>query len=178
MIKSYKEIIGTPILKNQDGELLGIIYDVIIDPETGKIEAFWIKCSTLPIGNGILQNSSILDWKYKIYIKGEQEISLPDEIIKITEILSKKILFIGNTVRNESGDRLGKIYDLEFDTTNYLIKNLYSSKIFLGFKFNKRIFSFENIIEALPDHILVKDIQSREVRDVVELNVKHPIMDA
>ncbi len=77
MIKFFSEIVGTPILDHSTGGLLGLIKDMIIDPDTGKIEAFWVKPATVPIVDGVIQVKSILEWKKNVYIKSDRDIAEP-----------------------------------------------------------------------------------------------------
>ena len=39
MIKEYQSIIGTQVHHNDDGSILAVVKDVIIDTDKGKIEA-------------------------------------------------------------------------------------------------------------------------------------------
>lgn len=159
MIKSYQQIIGTPVVRHSDGELLALINDVIINPDTGKIEAFWVKPATIPVSNAVLKSDAITDWKKKVYIQSENEIVEAEDVIRISEILSKNTYFIGNTVKNEAGDFIGTVYDLDFDTEKLYLRQIYTEKSFLIFSFSKRIFNSDSILKALPEYILVKDKQ-------------------
>lgn len=177
MIKTYRQIIGTPIVRQEDGAILALIQDIIIHPDTGKIEAFWVKALALPIPNAIIQTESILEWKKNIYIKDEREIADPEDIIKVSEILSRNTLFIRNQVKNEAGKIYGKIYDLDFNVDKLYLRNLYVQKSFLGFKFEQHIFHHDNIIKVLPEYILVKDIEEKKVKAEEPALDKQPLLD-
>lgn len=179
MIRSYRQIIGTPILRQEDGTLVAMIRDFIIDPDSGKIEGFWVKSLALPIRNAILKNDSILEWKKNIYIKDENEIAEAEDIIKISEILEKNTLFIGSQVKNEAGEFLGKVYDLDFDTEKLYIRQIYTQKNFLILNYDQRIFHNNTIVKVLPEYILVKDIEEKKVSEgeVQIADEKQPLMD-
>jgi len=165
MIRSVLQIIGSHVVGHEDGAVLALIKDAVINPDSGKIEAFWAKPLNLPIKNAILLSDSILEWKKNIYINDERELAEPDEIIKISEILSRNTLFIGNIVINESEKVLGKVVDVDFDTNKLYLKNIYVEKTFLGlFKYESRIFSYDSIIKVMPEYILVKDVEDKKVR--------------
>jgi len=160
MIRSYIQIIGAPVVSSEDGELLAVIRDVIIHPDTGRIEGFWVKSLTLPIRNAVILSDSILEWKKNVYIKDDREIAEAEDIIKISELFSRNTFFIGNSVISESGLRLGKVYDLDFDTNKMYLRNIYSEKSVLGFfKYSPRVFSYDSIIQVLPEYILEKDTE-------------------
>jgi sporulation protein YlmC with PRC-barrel domain len=168
MIKNYSSIIGTPVLNFDDGSLLAVMEDVIVDPETGKIEAFWVKPLTLPIADAILQSQDIAEWKKNVYIKNESLISDPDEVIKITDILTKNIYVIGNKVKNQKGKNYGRVYDLDFNCDTFYVRQIHAQKSVLGiFKYESRIFSFDSIIEMTEEAIIIDDETSKK-REVVE----------
>lgn len=175
MIQSYRQIIGAPVVDHEDGALLALVQDIIVHPDTGKIEAFWVKPLTLPIKNAVIQSNSILEWKKNIYIDGENEITDPEDIIKISEILSRNTYFIGNQVRNEAEDDLGRVYDLDFDTDKLFLRQLYAQKSFLMFKYGERVFAYDKVIKVLPEYILVKDTESVQEPAIAE--GKQPLLD-
>ncbi len=179
MIQKFNKIVGKPVVSSENGTLLAMIQDIIIHPDTGKIEGFWVKPLTLPIKNGILQSDAILDWKKNVYIRDNREIAEPDEIIKISEILLRETYFIGNLVKNESDEILGKVVDIDFDSKKLYLKNLYIEKSFLGFSRNQRIISYDSIIKVMPEYILVKDIQDKKitVKEGMVIDDKQPLMD-
>jgi len=180
MIRAFSQILGTPVVGHEDGALLAMIRDIIIHPDTGKIEGFWIKSLSLPVNNAILLSDSILEWKKNIYIKDVREIADADDVIKISEILSRQTDFIGNLVVNESGKNVGQVYDLDFDTNKLYLMNIYTHKSILGiYKYDPRAFSFDSIIQVLPEYILVKDIEDKKIKVKEELlaDDKQPILD-
>jgi len=179
MIIAYNKVIGTLVLRHEDGEVVALIKDVIIHPDTGRIEGFWARPLTLPIKNAVIQSDTILEWKKNIYIRHEEEIAEPEDIIKISEILSRNTLFIGNQVKNEAQEVLGTVYDLDFDTSKLYLRNLYVQKSFLGFKYGQRVFNYDNIIKILPEYILVKDIKDKKVKaeEPALIKNKQPLLD-
>jgi len=175
MIRSYLQIIGTSVVREEDGEVLALIRDIIIHPDTGKIEGFWVKPMTIPVGNAVIKSDSILEWKKNIYVRDENEIAEAEDIIKITEILERDTFFIGNLVKNEAGDNLGRTYDADFDTEKLFLQNIYTQKLFLLFKYNQRIFNYNSIIKVLPDYILVKD--TGKIKEPAIIEEKQPLLD-
>jgi len=158
VIKNYKSIIGTPILDFDDGNILATVRDIVIDPDTGKIEAFWVKPLTVPIFDAVIQSQDIVEWKKNIYVKDDSVISDPADIIKISNILMKNTFVIGNRVQSEEGKLLGKVYNFDFDSNSFYLKQIHVEHSILGLiKYERRIFSFDSIVEILPEIIIVKD---------------------
>ena len=80
------------------------------------------------------------------------------DLIKISEILTKETYVIGNNVRNESGRNYGKVYSIDFDTKSFYLRQIYVQQTILGIiNYDRRIFSFDTIIEIKPDFIIVDD---------------------
>ena len=158
MIKEYLSTIGTRIHKHDDGNLLAVVRDVIIDTDTGKIEGFWVKPLTVPLNNAVIQTSDIIEWKQKIYIKNDSVIGESEDIIRISDILARDILVIGNKVENINGEYLGDVYSLDFDSDKFVIRQIYTEKKVLGLiGHSKRVFGFNSIIEIKQSVIIVDD---------------------
>ncbi|MFH0820155.1 MAG: PRC-barrel domain-containing protein [Candidatus Peregrinibacteria bacterium] len=158
MIKHYQQILGTPVLHFEQGNVLGTVKDVIIHPDTGKLEALWVKPKGALTGYAVLQTQDIVEWKKNIYAKGEESLAEAGEIIKIAEILSDGRQILGNRVRTESGESLGRVKDVDFDTEHFYLRQLYTQKSLLGlWAHDNRILSYDLIVEVLPGYILVKD---------------------
>jgi len=163
MIKIYSEIIGTHIKEENSAEVLALLRDLIIDPDTGKVEALWVKPLTLPLSNAIIQIQDILDWKKHVYIKGDQVMADPADIIRIVDILSKNRLILGNRVVGANGKDYGRVYNVDFDSKSYYLKNISCQKSLLGlFGYESRLFPYERILEVLEDRILVDDKSQQE----------------
>ncbi|QQR84247.1 hypothetical protein IPJ72_03665 [Candidatus Peregrinibacteria bacterium] len=157
MIRRYQNILGTPILRYEDGELMGLLYDLIIHPDHGKIEAVWVKPATLPLSNVILLTSDIREWKNKIYINSENDLNAAEDLIRISELLARQTFVIANRVVNQDGVELGKVTDLEFEDETYYLKRIHSCKSLLGWSWNQRIFSVESINQITPEAIWVNE---------------------
>ena len=172
MIKEYQSIIGTPILHFEQGGLLALLKDIIIDPDTGRVEAFWVKPLTLPMGNAVLQSQDIVEWKKNIYIKDDSVISDPADIIKVTEVLSKNTYVIGNRVQNQAGLYYGKVYNIDFNTKTFYLRQIHVQKSILGLiSYERRIFSYDSIIEITPSVIIIDD-KAVKKEEVVKSDLK------
>ena len=180
MIKEYTSIIGTRILHFDNGQLIGLLKDIIINPDSGKIEAFWINTASLAFKHGILQNDDIVEWKKHIYVRNEHVIAEPDEIIRIKDVLDRNTQFIGNSVKGESESAYGKVYSLDFDSDKGMLRYIYSQKSFLGINGKKFTFHYKDIVKTLPDYILVKDnqIKSEEIAESSAMENKTLVPDA
>lgn len=175
MIREYRQIIGTPVLQQDDGNPLAVLNDIIIDPDSGKVMAFWVKPVNIPLSNAIIETDSILEWKKNIYLQDERQIMDPSDIIRISEVLERNTLFIGNRVQNKEGVKLGTVTNLTFDDRNFHLKQIMSHKIFLLFTYQPRLFDYRAIISVNPDHIVVKDRE--EKKEETKETSGQPVLD-
>lgn len=173
MIREYRQIIGTPVLQQDDGSPLAVLNDIIIDPDSGKVMAFWVKPVNIPLSNAIIETDSILEWKKNIYIQDERQISDPADIIRISEVLERNTFFIGNRVQSEEGEKLGMVTNLTFDDRHFKLRQLMSHKIFLFFAYQPRLFDYRAVISVNPDYIVVKNKEEKKE----EVKSGQPVMD-
>ncbi len=163
MIREFQSIIGTKVLDFETGEPLALVNDIIINPDNGAVEGFWVKPITIPLRNAIIQVSNILEFKKHIYIKDDSKIAVADDVIRISDILAQNRLFIGNKAQNEKGDYIGKIVDVSFDTKTFMINQLLTQKSFLGIiHYDKRIFSYNSIVKVLSEAVIINDESTKK----------------
>jgi len=158
MIKDFKSLVGAKILEYSSGQVLGLVSGVVIHPDTGVVEAFWVKPLTLPIKSAVLKASDVLEFKKHLYIKDDRVLAQANDIIRINEILDDGREFLGANVVSETGAPYGKCTNLTFDTVTYLLKQIYVQRVFLSlYVLDERIFSYGDIIRVLPGEIIVND---------------------
>lgn len=155
--KQYTKFLGTPIIDQNNGNVLGEIYDLIIDEQKGKVEAFWVQKGILSGAEKILTVNDIIEWKIKIYVNDGDSIVSPNEIIKIREIIERGVSFYLNKVQTLSGKNLGRVFDFFFDPLTGQILQIEVAKSFLGVKFQKRLIPFSEIYEIKPEAVILKD---------------------
>lgn len=163
MIKDYKSIIGAKVLEFDSGDLLAVVSGIIIDPDTGMVEAFWVKPVTLLVRNAILKTSDIVEFKKNLYVKSNKVLAQAEDVIRISEILEDGRTFLGNSIQNEAGHSYGACFNLAFDTQTYALKQIHCKRSILGIiTLDERIFSYNNIIKVLPEMILVEDVATKK----------------
>ncbi len=173
MIKEAQSLVGSKVLHFDSGEPLAILNLPIINPDTGIIEAFWVKPFRFGTGNAIIQVGNIVEFKKNIYIKSENVIADPADIIRLSNMLAEERWFINASVRNEDGKQYGKVIDLSFDTKTYMLRQIYVEKAVLGLiPTDRRIFAWDRILKVLPDGIVIDD--STEEKEAVISDVAEP----
>lgn len=153
MEKFYTKIIGTPVYIDGPRPLT-TIKDVIVDPEQGKLLAFVVNQSK----NLIITPMDILSWGEVIHIHSSDVIIDGKEVLKIEEVQKTNIHIFHSRVETKSGKYLGKVYDLSIDSTTFMLQKLFVAKGLLGlFRYDSRIIVAKNILEILPNKIVVKE---------------------
>lgn len=157
MIREAKSLVGAKVLEFDSGDLLALLDLPIVNPDTGVLEAFWVRPMNLPVSHAVVQVADILEFKKNIYIRSENVMADPADVIRLNEILSEGRDFLNARVMNESGKYYGKLVDLSFDTETYMLKQIDVRKTFLFFAYDRRIFAWGRILRVLPEKIIIDD---------------------
>ena len=158
MIRDYQSVLGASVLEFDSGDLLALVTGIIVHPDTGVVEAFWVKPLGSSLSRAVLRSADILEFKKHLYVRSAQVLAEAEEVIRVSEILNEGRFFLENTVQNEAGDSYGHCVNLSFDTDSFMLQQLYCKKTFLKLlTLDERIFSYEAIIEVFPKMIVVRD---------------------
>ena len=157
MIREVKSLVGAKVLEFDSGDLLALLDLPIVNPDTGVLEAFWVRPMNLPVSHAVIQVGDIVEFKKNIYIKSENVIADPADIIRLSEILSEGRVFLNARVMNESGKYYGRLADISFDTDTYMLKRIEVRKTFLFLAYDRRIFAWERILKVLPEKVIIDD---------------------
>lgn len=166
MKKSFKEIIGTPIVADDVGRPIALVQDLLIDTDRGKIAALIVRRQ----GSHVIVPMDIRYWGKIIRVSGAEVIISANEVVRVNEVLEKNISVMGNKVETENGKFLGKVVDYLVDTESLDLLKIFVSRTLIGIiSVERRVLSSKEIIEITKDKIIVKD-------DLVE--VKNKEMEA
>lgn len=118
-------------VKNTDEDTpVALLFDCIIDPDKGKIQAFWVKT---PDGKKILNPENIIEWSTDhISIQSEKDFLDPEDAARLQEVFRKEVPIIGNTVLNRQ-KKVGEVYDFSFDSISLLLMQIFIRNGFLFF---------------------------------------------
>lgn len=154
MEKLYSDIVGAPVVEDNVLHPITTVKDLILDPETGKLAAFVVDIKR----NLVISPIDVLFFGNRIQIHERHAVIPGSEILRVEEIQKKNIRIFGNKVVTEDGFKLGKVVDLSIDMKDYTLKKLFVAKEILGMvRYDSRIISAKNIVEILPNKIIVKN---------------------
>lgn len=152
MEKLYTQTIGQPVV-TEHGHIVGRVFDMIINPDTGKIVAFVLG----PTGQKIVSPIDVLAWNSALIINDEESILEPDDIQIVSKIIEKNIHIRGTKVFTKSGEYVGKVGDIAFNTKTFMLTVLLIGKSFLGFYYDKKNVAHKDIIQITGEKIIIKD---------------------
>lgn len=153
MERYYSQIIGLMILTS-NGETVSLIREIVIDPNTGKVEGFLVGLK----GDKVLLSNDILSFTSSVQIHDEDEIINSHEVIKIKKILEQNTPILKNKVEAENGLYLGKVVDFTINTKMFVLTKIVVAKLLFGiFPYSEKIIVHNDILEIKKDKIIVKN---------------------
>jgi sporulation protein YlmC with PRC-barrel domain len=153
MERYYSQLIGSPIF-SENGQAVGRIFELIMETETGKLVGFLLA----PNGKKVIMAQDVSLWNRQLVISDLDDIFDTEEMVKIQEILKRKIPIIKNRVVSESGDYLGQVFDFALDTKFFTLTKIVVAKNFFGiFQYDEKIIAQKNIVEIKKTAIIVKN---------------------
>jgi uncharacterized protein YrrD len=162
------------VIAESTQEIPGRISDVLIDPDTGKIEGFFCDGHRF-----FLASHDIARFSAVITIARADLVGPVDDLIRLKALLADPRTILGQKIRTQDGKFLGRCADIQFDTKTFRMEWIWPRKYF---RWGIAIPS-SSIIEVRPDHIVVQNIEivekkkvSQSILDKIEempLNLPH-----
>lgn len=155
MFIEAKKLIGLPVAATDTQSKVGEIRQIIIDPSNGNLLGFLVSSGGIFSPKRVLSVSDIRDWDPQAIItESIDNLVEPGEIIRIKEILAKKINLLGRGAKTESGKSLGVVEDLLIDTDGQCVEKYYLKDL-LG---DARIFPSNKVIKIDKEIIFADDV--------------------
>ncbi len=154
MQKSFRELLGIPILDKVSKGLLGKISDFIVNPANGEILAFFTRKDRkliLPTVDVARVTSEA------IFVEDPEAMATPDEIIRISEVIQLHTPIFGNKVFTVSRQYLGEVVDFRFETNGWVLTKLDVAKKILGIPTEQKLINSSQIIRIKSNEITVRD---------------------
>ena len=155
MEKLYSDIVGTPVFEDDANRPFASVKGVILDPEMrGKLIAFLVNVAR----RRIISPVDVLSWGNVMKVHSAGDVTDAVNVLRVDEVLKGGVKFFGAHVETEKGEKLGKVFDLGIDNKTFDLRRIFVAKSFFGiFRHDNRIISAKDIVEVLPDKIVVKD---------------------
>ena len=149
---------GMEVVEENNGKLVGLISNMLIDPDSGKILGFYIFVNSGFFfgGEKFVSSIDVLNIGTRFIIRDVDVICDPNDIIRLQPILKDSRSVLKQRIVSESGRYLGKCADVQFDTKSFIVQWLFPKKLY---KWMVSI-PVSAILEIKPKMILVKNIDS------------------
>jgi len=167
MLIKASSLIGKQIRSTQDASFLGKVADLIIDPANGKLMA--LKLQSKIFKPKIICTIDIQGYTPLFLIaKDDSVIVSVDEVVRVKDVLSQKIMIIGNKVKTETGKKLGICEDILIDTTTSMVVKFYvKTSGIMGPLQPDRIIPSSSVVRIDREAIVVKENGVKEKKVAV-----------
>lgn len=146
--------VGMSVREEETGEEVGTLSGILIHPDTGKIEGFFV---AVP---GFLHQAqlflSVLDirfWGLYVRILDRDVLSDLEDRVRLQPLLEDPRTVLGQRVRTETGVRLGWCADVQFDTQFFQVEWLFPRRWWRW----RSPLPMSEVLEVRPDAIIVRD---------------------
>lgn len=148
-------ILGTPVYEESSPEPLGTLSGIVIHPDTGAVEAFWVHIRNfLENRHLLLLPMDILHWGNRIFIRTADVLAEAEDVLRLQPLLDQQRPVLGQMIRTVSGKTLGRCGDVQFDSRHFRVEWLFPKKLF--FRWGTPI-PVTQIQEITKEAIIVKD---------------------
>lgn len=147
--------LGAEVVEESSEEVIGVLADMLIHPDTGAVEGFYVQVPGEGFGSSVLFCSSldVLRFGARIYVRSADALGEPEEIIRLQPLLEDGRRVLGQPIRTESGSELGRCRDVQFDTESMHISWLFPKR---RFRWGTGV-PVSDIVEVRKDAIVVRD---------------------
>ncbi len=165
----WSSVRSMPICDDDMQMIVAFLHSPLVDADTGRIQGFFV---TAPAFGSQMQFLPVMDitaWGTKVHIRTADVLSPPEELIRLQKYFDDPRPFMGQLIRiRESGRKLGRCSDIQFDTRHFIIEWLFPR----GLLFYRQPVAAREISEVTADAIWIDDPLRRVKDKVMEEPVK------
>lgn len=155
----FSHLIGFPVTEEGSDHDLGSISGILIVPDTGKIEGFFVHTHGF-LGAESLYVSAldIIRWGTRVYIRSQDCLAPAEDRIRLQDLLRDPRTILRQKIQTESGTLVGKCADVQFNTESMHIEWLFPKRWFrIGMAL-----PVSDILEVRPEAVIVSDPIKKE----------------
>jgi sporulation protein YlmC with PRC-barrel domain len=168
MMRLSGQFTQLPVLSLHAGHPVGVVTSLLIDPHKLAVVGFWCQ-SRRDDTPRILLPHAVRDMQGKkgLIINHEDELSDPEELVRLHETIQINYRLPGKKIVTESKQRLGKVMDFIVDDMNWRITKLHAQRpAWKAFVSNAFTIDRSAIVSVNDKAILVRDATVMEVAAV------------
>ena len=167
----FSSCIGLPVVEEGDGETIGTISGMLIHPDTGKVEGFFVhRPGLFGSDHSFLSTLDILRWGMRVEVRTEDVLGSLEDHIRLQPLLLDPRPVLGQQMRTERGVVLGRCKDVQFDTKHFLTEWLFPKKFF---RWGTPL-PLGSVVEVRRDAIIMRDPLQKERPTVPEQSALIP----
>ncbi len=173
----FSMVRGMSVLSEEDDELLGIVDGILLHPDTGTVEGFFIATGGILFAETLfLDARDILQWGTAIRTRDADRLTPPEEVLRLTELLADPRTVLGQKILTEKDHRsLGTCVDVQFSTTFFTLEWLFPKKFF---HFKKPV-PASCIVEITEEGIIIREpevgVKEEEKKAPAEEFLREPL---
>ena len=122
----YTRSIGLPVLDEDAGEIVGSISGILLHPDSGIVEGFFVRAPGLFPGDDLfLLSVDILHWGLRVTIRHSDVLSPFGELVRLQTLIDSDRPILGQRMVTEGGRGLGRCSDVQFSTRDFCLEWLF-----------------------------------------------------
>lgn len=150
----YTRSIGLPVHDEETGEILGGISGILLNPDTGVVEGFFVRTpGFLSHTDLFLPGLSILHWGIRVTVRDHHALSPVEDLIRLAPLLAEQRTILGQRIVTEGGRGLGRCTDIQFSTKDFRLEWLFPRRLLRA----GPPIPASQILEVRPDAIVLRE---------------------
>ncbi|MDD5751695.1 MAG: PRC-barrel domain-containing protein [Candidatus Peribacteraceae bacterium] len=128
----YSTSRGLPVFDEHAGEVVGIIDGMLVHPDSGRIEGFFVRVPRFLFSaeEFFLPIFDIVHWGLKVSVRTADVLAPPQEFLRVAPLLESGRPVLGQVIRTESGRTLGKCRDVQWNTKTLMLEWIFPRRWF------------------------------------------------
>lgn len=150
----FTSSVGLPVTAEDAHEVLGTIAGIVVQPDTGAIEGCTVRTpGFFASGTLFLSTEDILHWGLRITVRHADVLGPAEDRVRLQSLLREERPVLGQAMRTESGQSLGRCSDLQFNTRDFRLEWLFPRRLL---RWGPPV-PVSRIVEVRTDAIIVRD---------------------
>jgi uncharacterized protein YrrD len=150
----YSTCVGLPVLEDGTEEVLGTLSGILIHPDMGRIEGFFVRIAGfLKNEEEFVSSQDIVHWGMRIRVSHADALGPLEERVRLHTLYEEDRPVLGQKIVAEGGAILGRCQDIQFETVTFRLEWLFPKK-FWRWGLSVPVTA---VIEVKPEAIIVRD---------------------
>lgn len=164
--------LGMQVIEAVNDEILGVLSGILIDPDSGSVEGFFVKASGFLTRHELYCSAlDVLRFGTRVVIRDEDALSPAEDRIRLQALLADTRTVIGQRMRTESGHIIGTCRDVQFDTEAMHVEWLFPKR---WWKWGIAL-PLSEVTEITKAAIIVRDLRKPEKETVQQESTLAPL---